>query len=261
MTGAEDSPRTADGLEAAAERALAVEHSWYHSIELPGGAITPGKVDLRRQAPKILPDDLAGARALDVGTFDGFWAFELERRGAEVVAIDLDEPQSLEGPPLTRELAHNRAREIDLELGRGFRLAADALGSKVERRELNVYDVSPETIGGPVDLIFIGALLLHLRDPVGALERLHETLAPGGQLISLEPVSLRETLRAPRTPLARLEATSTLFNWWHPNRAAHLSMAVAAGFPEVRSLGVHRPRQQRPMKGWMHALSARRADG
>jgi SAM-dependent methyltransferase len=259
MAGVKDRPRTEQAREAAVERALAAEHSWYHSIELPGGAITPGKVDLRRQAPKLLPASLTGARALDVGTFDGFWAFELERRGADVVAIDLDAPQSLEGPPLTRELAHTRAREMDLELGRGFRLAAEALGSEVERRELSVYDVSPERVGGPVDLIFIGALLLHLRDPVGALERLHETLTPGGRLISLEPVSLRDTLRAPRTPLARLEATSTLFNWWHPNRAAHLSMAVAAGFPEVQSLGVHRPRQQRPMKGWMHALSARRA--
>ena len=239
---------------------MAVEHSWYHSIELPGGQVTPGKVDLRRQAPKLLPDDLAGKRALDVGTFDGFWAFELERRGAEVVATDLDEPQAVDSLPLTEEAVDAGNRKIDLELGRGFKLAAEALGSKVERRELNVYDVSPEAVGGPVDLIFIGALLIHLRDPVGALERLHGTLNPGGTLISLEPVSLRDTLRAPRSPLARLEATSTLFNWWHPNRAAHLAMAVAAGFPEVRSLGIHRPRQQRPMKGWMHALSARRAD-
>ncbi|MEX2253519.1 MAG: class I SAM-dependent methyltransferase [Thermoleophilaceae bacterium] len=235
------------------------EHSWYHSIELPDGQLTPGQVDLRRLAPKLLPDDLAGTRALDVGTFDGFWAFELERRGARVVATDLDEPQSVEAPPLTRELVDSGAHRIDLELGRGFKLAAEALGSDVERRELSVYDVTPEAVGGPVDVIFIGALLIHLRDPVGALERLRDTLNPGGRLISLEPVSLRDTLRAPRTPLARLEATTTLFNWWHPNRAAHLSMAVAAGFPEVRSLGVHRPRQQRPMKGWMHALSASRA--
>ena len=37
-----------------------------------------------------LPASLAGKTALDVGTADGFWAFEMERRGAaRVVAIDL----------------------------------------------------------------------------------------------------------------------------------------------------------------------------
>lgn len=242
---------------AAAERALAADHTWYHSIELAPGALTPGMVDLRRLAPKILPDDLSGKRALDAGAYDGFWSFELERRGAEVVAIDLDEAPSAEFPPLTREVLTRRSREFDVELGRGFKLAAEALGSNVERRELNVYDVSPASVGGPVDLIFVGALLVHLRDPVRALEGLRATLARGGQLISVEPVSLRDTLRAPRTPLARFEATTTLFNWWQANRAGHLAMALAAGFPEVRSLGLHRPRQERPMKGWMHSLSAR----
>ncbi len=39
-------------------------------------------------------------RALDVATFDGFWAFEMERRGAsEIVAIDLDCADKLDLPP------------------------------------------------------------------------------------------------------------------------------------------------------------------
>lgn len=32
-----------------------------------------------------------GMCALNVGTWDGFWAFEMERRGAEVVALNLDD--------------------------------------------------------------------------------------------------------------------------------------------------------------------------
>lgn len=35
---------------------------------------------------------------------------------------------------------------------------------------LDVRELTPEAIGGQVDLAFIGALLLHLRDPFGALE-------------------------------------------------------------------------------------------
>src|SRR5437016_1983956 len=43
-----------------------------------------------------------GMRALDVGTWDGFWAFEMERRGADVLALDLDDPQDLDWPPRRR---------------------------------------------------------------------------------------------------------------------------------------------------------------
>src|SRR5438067_4479740 len=57
--------------------------AWYHTIELPGGVITPGEYDTRVAARKVgLPADLDGNRCLDVGTHDGFWAFEMERRGA-----------------------------------------------------------------------------------------------------------------------------------------------------------------------------------
>ena len=40
--------------------------------------------------PSRCPQSLRGKRCLDVGTYDGFWAFEMERRGAaEVVAVDV----------------------------------------------------------------------------------------------------------------------------------------------------------------------------
>jgi hypothetical protein len=77
----------------------ALSRSWYHTIDLAPEASTNGAVDLRPIAPKVLPEDLGGRRALDVGTFDGFWAFELERRGAEVRATDLDRFDQTEWPP------------------------------------------------------------------------------------------------------------------------------------------------------------------
>src|ERR1700683_4686378 len=49
---------------------------WYHTIELPGGVVTKGAHDHRDVVGRVgLPADLAGRRALDVATFDGFWAF------------------------------------------------------------------------------------------------------------------------------------------------------------------------------------------
>src|SRR5690348_9346260 len=118
---------------ATAERAVSENAAWYHTIELAPGVVTPGAVDLRNVAAKLLPDDLSGKRALDVGTFDGFWAFEMERRGAEVVALDVDKVEAAEWPPASRAEMERRAREWGVDLGRGFKSASEILGSNARR--------------------------------------------------------------------------------------------------------------------------------
>jgi SAM-dependent methyltransferase len=241
----------------AARRAVAANPVWYHAIELAPEVITPGAVDLRSTASKVLPPELSGKRALDVGTFDGFWAFELEKRGAEVIAIDVDDVTDAEWPPHHRDRYIRIAREMDVELGRGFRLAAEALRSTARRVGCDVYDLTPDRLDGSVDLAFIGALLLHLRDPVRALERVRSVLVPGGELYLLEPVSLRDTLLSPRTAKARFEPTCTPFNWWRPNALTLRSWLTVAGFSQLRRRGLHRPPQQPPMRNWFLGLAAR----
>jgi SAM-dependent methyltransferase len=243
----------------AADRALAENPElWYHTIELAPGLVTPGYIDLRKAAPRVLPDEMAGRRVLDIGTFDGFWAFEMERRGAEVVAIDLDHIDGAEFPPLSRPALEQRTRDSGTQLGHGFRLASEALGSSVERVVCNVYDVEPDRIGGPVDLAFNGATLTHLRDPIRALERVRDTLVPGGELISYEPISLWLTLRAPRRPAGAFRAHNTEYTWWEPNIATIHAWMRAAGFGEIRRLAVTRPPSAEKHDAFYIAYSGRR---
>jgi SAM-dependent methyltransferase len=247
---------------AAAKRALEENPTWYHSIELAPGVVTPGQVDHRWLASKVLPDDLSGLRALDIGTFDGFWAFEMEKRGAEVVAIDVETIDSAEWPPLNRERLLRDAAAHQLELGRGFRLAKDLLDSSAERVICSVYELTPDAIGGPVDFIFEGALLLHLRDPVLALERARNTLRPGGRMLVWEGISLIDTVRAPRRPLARFSPLASNFTWWYPNYAALVSMPRAAGFTDIKRIGVHRTKGLNAgMRNWYCAIEARAPAG
>ena len=67
-----------------------VHRTEYHRIELAPGVFTPGVNDSGKFLALLeLPRDLSGKRVLDLGTRDGYFAFEAERRGAaEVVAID-----------------------------------------------------------------------------------------------------------------------------------------------------------------------------
>jgi SAM-dependent methyltransferase len=230
---------------------------WYHTLELAPGVLTPGQIDLRRVAGKLLPDDLRGLRALDVGTFDGFWAFELERRGADVVAIDVERAEAADWPPTTRPRLERELSELGVELGRGFELAAELRGSSARRVICDVLELTPERIGGPVDVAFMGALLIHLRDPVLALQRVRGALTPGGTLYQLEAISLRLSLLHPRRPLARLQTLETPFNWWLPNWAALKAWLRTAGFTEVRGLGLHRPPQRKPMDDWFGGAVSR----
>jgi SAM-dependent methyltransferase len=231
--------------------------TWYHTIELAPGVVTPGQIDLRETAARVLPDDLSGLRALDIGTFDGFWAFEMERRGAEVVAIDTDEISANQWPPHNRARLEARLAQWDVELGRGFRIAAETLESRARRVTCDVNDLTPEVIGGEVDLAFCGALLLHLRDPVRALERIRETVGATGELRLLEPVSPALTALFPRRPAARFDADRTEFNWWVANVAGLRSWCLTAGFAEVRRLALARPPSVSRMRQLHVALAAR----
>jgi SAM-dependent methyltransferase len=242
----------------AAREAVKANPIWYHTLELAPGVETPGHIDLRTVAPKLLPADLRGRRALDVGTFDGFWAFELERRGAEVVAIDVARLDAAEWPPLQRARLEQQTAALGVELGRGFALAAGALGSRVRRVECNVYDLAPEAIGGTVDRAFAGAILLHLRDPVKALERIHGALAPGGRLTLLEAFSIRDTLASPRRPAAGFRAASSDFTWWLPNLATIRAWLLAAGFVDVVRRGLYHPPARPEMRQWLAGFTARR---
>ena len=65
---------------------------WRALLEQAGFEVVAcyGWFDLRPfVADYHLPERMDGMRVLDVGTWDGFWAFEFERRGAEVVGLDI----------------------------------------------------------------------------------------------------------------------------------------------------------------------------
>lgn len=143
-------------------RLVAEQQRWWHEIELAPGIMTPGDDSNCAKLP-ILEDlgfaaDVSGLRALDIGCSDGYFSFELERRGADVVAIDFV-PEDYTG----------------------FAVAKKILGSSVAYRMDNVYNLSP-TDYGVFDVVFFLGVLYHLRKPLAALDAIRSVMKPGGQL-------------------------------------------------------------------------------
>jgi SAM-dependent methyltransferase len=207
----------------------AKEIGWYHTLELAPGHTTKGMFDLRDQIQHYgLPDRLDGMRVLDVGTWDGFWAFELERRGAEVVSLDLDDESDLDWPPRRRP-----DKFSEVARGDGFRIAKEVYGSKVERVNLSVYHATPEEIG-TFDLVFCGSVLIHLRDQLLALERIANLCT--GMFISAEEYDRRAQLVP--FPVSRyLADRDRAVVFWLPSIRTWKRMLWTAGFDRVEQYG------------------------
>ena len=202
---------------------------WWHSIEVSTGVVTPGGWDLRPTARKMPWPAVAGKRCLDVGTMDGFWAFEMEARGAsEVVATDLlrsrehDVPAGHPHSDTTRSNeAFNRARELR--------------NSAVMFEECNVYDLDP-SVHGLFDIVMMGYVLQMVRDPLRVLVALRSVCR--GHLLLLDTVSAPLSLLP--SPLARLSARHGYSEWFVFNRACLCRAVTLAGFTVEAVTGIIR---------------------
>ncbi len=203
---------------------------WFHNLHLPDGGRTAPDHPLGdfpafkwRQIAPHLPADLSGARALDIGCNAGFYTFELARRGADVLAIDVDEHYL-----------------------RQARWAADEFGlaERVTLRRLGVYDLAHLDVEAFDVVLFLG-VLYHLRHPLLALDVVAplvggtlvvQTLTmPGEQRVDAPAnvdIDERDALRAPGWPAMAFiehELAADPTNWWAPNAACVEAMLRSTG--------------------------------
>jgi 2-polyprenyl-3-methyl-5-hydroxy-6-metoxy-1,4-benzoquinol methylase len=205
-------------------------YAWYHTIELGGGLITPNAMfDHRPVLDRYpIPADLTGKHCLDVGTMDGFFAFEMEARGAaSVTAVDLDDPDAMDWPVPLR----SSRKDLDETKAERFALVRRARQSSVERVAHSIYDLGPDV--GCFDFVFCGDVLVHLKDPITACERLR-SVCRGSAAIVTEITRFRRY--RDRVPMAALDGLDH-FVWWVPNMAGLVRIVHAAGFERVQAAG------------------------
>jgi tRNA (mo5U34)-methyltransferase len=159
---------------AAARRAIERVPLWFHTFALnrEHDIYTPGVARDHRYRVPFLPESFDGERVLDVGTFDGFYAFLAEHRGAaRVLAVDNEQ-----------YVAWVRARwGIELRGGEGLATIAELLGSRVEYRRADALKLDQS--GERFDAVLCFGILHRVENPLGMLRRLGALLAPGGRLL------------------------------------------------------------------------------
>ncbi|PLX70650.1 MAG: hypothetical protein C0602_03835 [Denitrovibrio sp.] len=142
--------------------------NWYHNIEvLPGSGIftdpTRTHVNYMHKFKKQGLDEnfWKGKRILDLGSFSGALSFFFEEAGADVVAVDVQDPEE-----------------------NGFQLLHDIRKSKVEFRRISIYDLDPADIG-MFDVVNFMGLFYHLKHPLLAMERINAVCKLGGTLLTV----------------------------------------------------------------------------
>ena len=147
---------------------------WFHTFALnrAEGIYTPGAARDHRYRVCALPKDFAGMSVLDVGCFDGFYAFLAERRGAErVVAVDNEQYR----------LWVASRWGIELQGGEGFRAVHGLLGSAVEYRRMDAFAL--DGLEERFDLIYCFGILHRVENPLGLLRVLRGRTVDGGTVL------------------------------------------------------------------------------
>ncbi len=193
-------------------RSLLEEGGWWHSFELPDGTVIRGANSLEGLRERIahfpIPEDLRGKRVLDIGSWDGWFAFEMERRGADVMAVDI-----IDSP---------RFREIHR-----------VLQSRIDYRQMDVYDLTPAKVG-QFDIVLFMGVLYHLKHPLLGLERLcalTKDLAAVDSFVLQAANADGVTLERPLMEFFETdEFGGQVDNWVAPNVPCLLAMCRTAGF-------------------------------
>lgn len=233
-------PRVQPGAQIPEGRRREIESlgPWFHNLHLPDGAQTAPNHFLGgdfpafkwREIEPFIPRDLAGWRVLDVGCNAGYYSFELARRGAEVMGIDVE--------PLYLRQARWAAHELGLE-------------DRVSFRQMEVYELAAER--EEYDLVWFMGVFYHLRYPLLGLDLLarrtrrllmFQTLTMPGDSVYADtadhPIADRVPLLEsgwPRMAFVEHRFSDDPTNWWIANHAGVEAMLRSSGLQVMERPG------------------------
>lgn len=210
---------------------------FYQAIDLPGIGFVPGVWDHRGSKNVYLAHtDFSNASALDVGPANGFWSFEMERRGAKVTAVELGPGDKWDAVPhrgtADSSVEKTLHKSVDA-VNRDFWTCHSALSSKVRLVRGSVYNV--HTLIDETDIALMGNILQHLRDPFLAIERVAAVVRKRiiiSESIWIDDPALLETARIQLIP--RSSTPLVNHSWYQVSPVFVMEVLKILGFEKIR---------------------------
>ena len=207
---------------------------FYHTMEVPGHGIMTGHWDLRGGVDDYLGKvAFAGQRVLEIGPASGFLTFEMGKRGAEVVSVEVTAEHGWDFVPYPakklEELFGPRAKHIE-RLKNSYWFSHAAHQSKAKVYYGDVYNL-PATLG-QFDIAVMGSVLLHCRDPLRIVEQC-------GKLARLLIITDVFHPDLEGTPVCRLVPDPLNFiwhTWWQFSTQFFTQFLAVMGFTTTSNL-------------------------
>ena len=209
------------------------ECEFYHAMDFPDGESVAGVWDIRGQFDQYIGHyPISGKTVLDVGTASGFLAFEAEKRGARVTAIDALRATEFERVPFAGSLHQTdrcawaaRMAKWHQGIKNGFWFARRKYASNVEMVYLPLAELP--FWGRRFDVVIAGAIIEHLANPVPVLADL-AAIANEAVIIAFTPVDdtddqIMRTMNDWSNP--RYDYT-----WWSLSRGLYRRVFANVGF-------------------------------
>jgi SAM-dependent methyltransferase len=207
---------------------------FYHTMELPGHGVINGRDwDLRSGVDEYLGKvAFAGERVLEIGPASGFLTFEMEKRGADVVSVEITEDHSWDFVPYPAarlEEVFGPRRIVMQQLKNSYWFSHAAHHSKAKVHYGDVYNL-PAALG-EFDIAVMGSVLLHCRDPL----RIVEQCGKRARTLIIVDMFHPDLQGAPVCRLAPTPQNFLWHTWWHFSTQFFTQFLAVMGFTTTQT--------------------------
>jgi SAM-dependent methyltransferase len=221
-----------DGLYARPRQVAGLDDCrFYHTMELPGVGLIPGNWDLRAGVDDYLGRvSLAGKRVMEIGPASGFLTFEMEKRGAQVVAVEVTDEKGWDFVPYEpgmMEPIYGPRHEQMRRLKNAFWFAHAAHQSQAKLWYGDVYQL-PDALGR-FDVAVMTAVLLHCHSPLQIVEQ----CARRASTLVITDMFYAELAGRAVCRLASTRANHRWDTWWHFSPDLFVEFAAVMGFTDT----------------------------
>jgi len=203
----------------------------YHTLRFPNGYVLKGRWDMEKYLKHYqIPEDLNGKTVLDIGPANGFFSFEMFKRGAEVVAIDVNKECWSE------DLNNLMSANVKFKI-----------------KDLATIDES----FGKFDIVFCSNMLQHHPDLVGNIQRIKKIT----KNMAILCMGVMQDSQFRDNPIARFVGGpggggggKILGFYWKPNMKCFSKIAEFAGFKSVKEISTFEVKHENQIDSFLGVI-------